>query len=52
MMEHKKFDPKAYAAKAREMVAEGAVLLRNEGPVLPFSKGARIAVFGRSQFNY
>ncbi len=51
-MEHKKFDPKAYAAKAREMVAEGAVLLRNEGPVLPFSKGARIAVFGRSQFNY
>ncbi len=51
-MEQKKFDPKAYAAKAREMVAEGAVLLRNEGGVLPFAKNARVAVFGRSQFNY
>jgi len=51
-MEQKKFDPKAYAAKAREMVAEGAVLLRNEGAVLPFSQGAKVAVFGRSQFNY
>lgn len=51
-MEQKKFDPKAYAAKAREMVAEGAVLLRNEDAVLPFSQGAKVAVFGRSQFNY
>ncbi len=51
-MEIKKFDVKAYAAKAREMVAEGAVLLRNEGGVLPLAKGSRVAVFGRSQFNY
>ena len=47
-----KFDLKQYAAKARQMVAEGAVLLRNEGNVLPFAQGARVAVFGRSQFNY
>ncbi len=51
-MTMKKFDPKAYGKKAREMVAEGAVLLRNEGRVLPFRKGAKVAVFGRSQFNY
>lgn len=51
-METKKFDPKAYAAKARETVAEGAVLLRNENHTLPFVKGTRLAVFGRSQFNY
>ena len=47
-----KFDLKQYAAKARQMVAEGAVLLRNEQNVLPFAQGARVAVFGRSQFNY
>ena len=51
-MEHKSFDPKSYAAKAREMVAEGAVLLRNENHTLPFGKGTRLAVFGRSQYNY
>ena len=51
-MELKQFDLQAYAAKARETVAEGAVLLRNQGPVLPFAPGARVAVFGRSQFNY
>lgn len=51
-MEKQLFDRNAYAAKARETVAEGCVLLRNEGNVLPFRKGARIAVFGRSQFNY
>lgn len=51
-MEHRKFDPAAYAAKARETVAEGAVLLRNENKTLPFTKGMKVAVFGRSQFNY
>ena len=51
-MSLKKFDVKAYAAKARETVAEGAVLLRNENGTLPFKAGSRIAVFGRSQFNY
>lgn len=57
-MEYKKFDLAAYAAKAREMVAEGAVLLRNESVIrgecktLPFARGMKVAVFGRSQFNY
>lgn len=51
-MDRKTFDREAYAAKAREMVAEGAVLLRNENQVLPFREGTRLAVFGRSQFNY
>ena len=48
----KKYDVKAYAAKARETVAEGAVLLRNEKGTLPFGEGTKVAVFGRSQFNY
>ncbi len=48
----KQFDLQAYAAKARETVAAGAVLLRNENDALPFEKGSRVAVFGRSQFNY
>lgn len=48
----KTFDLRAYAAKARETVAEGSVLLRNQNGVLPFPKDARLAVFGRSQFNY
>ncbi len=48
----KTFDPSAYAALARRTAAEGCVLLRNEGAVLPFSGGAKLAVFGRSQFNY
>ena len=46
------FDPGAYAALARRTGAEGCVLLRNDGPVLPFAQGAKVAVFGRSQFNY
>ena len=46
------FDPGAYAALARRTVTEGCVLLRNDGPVLPFAQGAKVAVFGRSQFNY
>ena len=48
----KTFDLQAYAAKARETVAEGSVLLRNQDNVLPFPKDSRVAVFGRSQFNY
>ncbi len=51
-MEQKRFDPKAYAAKARETVAEGAVLLRNANDTLPFLRGEKVAIFGRSQFNY
>lgn len=51
-MEDRIFDAARYAAKAREAVAEGVVLLRNEGNVLPLAKGERIALFGRSQFHY
>lgn len=46
------FDLQAYAKKAREAAAEGIVLLRNEGKVLPLARGERIALFGRSQFHY
>ena len=46
------FDLEKYAAKSREMVAEGCVLLRNEGNVLPLEAGTKVALFGRSQFNY
>ncbi len=51
-MEEKIFDLRRYEAKAREAIAEGAVLLRNENAALPFAPGTRLAVFGRSQYNY
>lgn len=46
------FDWKEYARTAREAVAEGCVLLRNEKRALPICKGETVSVFGRSQFNY
>ncbi|MBE5875224.1 MAG: beta-glucosidase, partial [Lachnospiraceae bacterium] len=51
-MEGKVFDVKQYAAKAREMSAEGIVMLRNEKEVLPLGEGTKVALFGRSQMNY
>lgn len=41
-----------YIAKAREAVAEGFVLLKNEKNILPLAKGTKLAVFGRTQFDY
>lgn len=41
-----------YKKKAREAVAEGVVLLRNEDNVLPLKSGAKVAVFGRTQIDY
>ena len=41
-----------FAAKAREAAAEGIVMLKNSDRTLPLEKGSRIALFGRSQFNY
>lgn len=41
-----------YAALARQAVAEGCVLLENEGQALPLRDGERVAVFGRMAFHY
>lgn len=41
------YEMKDYAAKAREAVGEGIVLLRNEGAVLPLGKEAKVAGFAR-----
>jgi beta-glucosidase len=49
---NKIFNVDHYAKKAREAVAEGIVLLKHEGKVLPLSENSKIAVFGRTQFNY
>ena len=41
-----------YVAKVREAVAEGQVLLENNGKVLPIEKNSTVALFGRAQMNY
>ena len=46
------FDTEKFASLARQAVAEGTVLLENKNNVLPLKEGTRIALFGRSQFNY
>lgn len=51
-MEKTTFDREKYASLARQAAAEGIVLLKNDGPVLPLAEGTKTAVFGRSQFNY
>lgn len=51
-MKEKLFAVEKYAAKAREAVAEGIVLLENRDHILPLPAGSRIALFGRSQFCY
>lgn len=51
-MEEKIYDTKRYAETARAVAAEGIVMLRNEGGVLPLKDGEKIALFGRAQFNY
>ncbi len=39
-------------ALCRRVAAEGAVLLKNDGNVLPLAKGTKLAVFGRAQTFY
>ncbi|WP_233476189.1 glycoside hydrolase family 3 C-terminal domain-containing protein [Paenibacillus sonchi] len=51
-MSETNFDLQLYAAKARQAVAEGVVLLKNDCNVLPLAPGGKVALFGRSQFNY
>ena len=52
MGQQKVLDWQKYAETAVASVAEGIVLLRNEGKVLPFRKGEKVAVFGRIQLDY
>lgn len=40
-----------YAACAREAAAEGMVLLKNEGGLLPLEMGSKLALFGRTQYD-
>ena len=42
-----KIDWNEYAALARQAVAEGCVLLKNDDKALPIRKGERVSVFGR-----
>ncbi len=46
------FDWKEYAKTARQMVAEGCVLLKNEDKALPIRPNEKVSVFGRIQFDY
>jgi len=46
------FDVKQYASLARQVAAEGVVMLRNHHQVLPLVGITKVALFGRSQFNY
>ncbi|MCR5279189.1 MAG: glycoside hydrolase family 3 C-terminal domain-containing protein [Lachnospiraceae bacterium] len=48
----KKFDWKEYAALARRMGAEGCVLLHNDKETLPLKEGTKVALYGRTQFDY
>ncbi|KGE19782.1 glycoside hydrolase family 3 C-terminal domain-containing protein [Paenibacillus wynnii] len=41
-----------FAEFSRTVAAEGAVLLKNEGQVLPLGNGENVSVFGRTQVNY
>ena len=43
---------KGFAEFSRKVAAEGAVLLKNDGQILPIREGESISIFGRTQINY
>ncbi|MFC4321572.1 glycoside hydrolase family 3 protein [Litchfieldia salsa] len=43
---------KGFAEFSRKVAAEGAVLLKNEGQILPIKRGEQVSVFGRTQIDY
>ena len=45
-------DLKEYARLSREAVAESCVLIKNDDNALPLKSGDKVAVLGRSAFNY
>lgn len=45
-------DWEKYTEAARQTVAEGCVLLKNDNGALPLEKGCRVSVFGRIQSHY
>ena len=45
-------DMEEYRQLARQAVAEGCVLLKNENNTLPVKEGDTVSVFGRIQFTY
>jgi beta-glucosidase len=45
-------DMERYVSLARQAVAEGCVLLKNDAQALPIKQDCKVASFGRSQFNY
>ena len=51
-MEDRVLDWAVYEKTAREMVAEGLVLLKNDNKALPLKQGETVSVFGRMQNHY
>lgn len=46
------FDWNEYEALVRKAGAEGCVLLKNDNEALPVKNGEKVALFGRTQFDY
>ncbi len=51
-MASKTWDIELFKKVARRAAAEGIVLIKNDNNALPLKRGAKVAVFGRSQMNY
>ena len=55
MVDWRKLGEKPYkplAELSRRVAADGAVLLKNKGDVLPITSDRKVSVFGRTQINY